>query len=36
MSVNFFNDRFSSAENHQNEKPLKECNYSVSFKLLIF
>ncbi|WQT66270.1 dynamin-like GTPase family protein [Helicobacter pylori] len=24
MSVNFSNDQFSSAENHQNEKPLKE------------
>ncbi|GAA7011321.1 acyl carrier protein [Helicobacter pylori] len=24
MSVNFFNDKFSAAENHQNEKPLKE------------
>ncbi|GAA7554974.1 hypothetical protein JP0020_10310 [Helicobacter pylori] len=33
MSVNFFNDRFSSAENHQNEKPLKEC-YDLIARIL--
>ncbi|WQT02609.1 dynamin-like GTPase family protein [Helicobacter pylori] len=33
MSVNFSNDQFSSAENHQNEKPLKE-RYDLIARIL--
>ncbi|GAA7685547.1 hypothetical protein COL0001_12850 [Helicobacter pylori] len=33
MSVNFFNNQFSSAENHQNERPLKE-RYDLIARIL--
>ncbi|PDX52238.1 ATPase [Helicobacter pylori] len=33
MSVNFFNNQFSSAENHQNERPLKE-HYDLIARIL--
>lgn len=33
MGIDFFNNRFSSAENHQNEKPLKE-RYDLIARIL--
>ncbi len=33
MSVNFFNNRFSSVENHQNANPLKE-RYDLIARIL--
>ncbi|MBH0254957.1 acyl carrier protein [Helicobacter pylori] len=33
MGIDFFNNQFSSAENHQNERPLKEC-YDLIARIL--